>query len=60
MYFNAQQKKKKSCQMAAHCKNWGFTEQAWALDVYICLIYQVCKESLNHEEETSLFIALHK
>lgn len=46
--------------MAAHCKNWGFTEQAWALDVYICLIYQVCKESLNHEEETSLFIALHK
>lgn len=60
MYFNAQQKKKNSCQMAAHCKNWGFTEQAWALDVYICLIYQVCKESLNHEEETSLFIALHK
>lgn len=58
MYFNSQQKN--SCQMAAHCKNWGFTEQAWALDVYICLIYQVCKENLNHEEETSLFIALHK
>lgn len=39
MYFNAQQKN--SCQMAAHCKNWGFTAQgyAWALETSKMFIF---------------------